>query len=64
MNATAPDAAGRRFHPGMPSRVERSAIRSGYRTVVKFGSGQHRKFAHESLHREPILDEISDFFDH
>jgi preprotein translocase subunit YajC len=32
--------------------------------TVKLESGEHRKFAHESLHREPTLDEVSDYVDH
>jgi preprotein translocase subunit YajC len=32
--------------------------------VVKLESGEHRKFALESVHREPTMDEVSDFVDH
>jgi preprotein translocase subunit YajC len=32
--------------------------------VVKLESGEHRRFALESVHREPTLDEVSDFVDH
>jgi preprotein translocase subunit YajC len=35
-----------------------------HEAVVKLESGEHRRFAHESLHREPTMDEISDFVDH
>jgi hypothetical protein len=31
---------------------------------VKLESGEHRRFAHESLHREPTFEETSDFVDH
>jgi preprotein translocase subunit YajC len=32
--------------------------------VVKLESGEHRRFALESVHREATLDEVSDFVDH
>ncbi len=32
--------------------------------VVKLESGEHRRFAHESVHREATLDEVSDYIDH
>ncbi len=31
---------------------------------VKLDSGEHRKYAHEALHREPTFEETSDFVDH
>lgn len=31
---------------------------------VKLESGEHRKFAHESLHRNPTFEETSDYVDH
>lgn len=35
-----------------------------HEATVKLESGEHRKFSLESLHREPTLDEISNFVDH
>jgi preprotein translocase subunit YajC len=35
-----------------------------HEATVKLESGERRKFALESLHREPTLDEISDYVDH
>jgi preprotein translocase subunit YajC len=35
-----------------------------HEVVVKLNSGEHRRFAHESLHREPTFDETSGFVDH
>ena len=35
-----------------------------HEAVVKLESGEHRRFALESLHREPTLDEVSNFVDH
>lgn len=35
-----------------------------HEVVVKLESGEHRKFALESVHREPTFDETSDFVDH
>lgn len=35
-----------------------------HEVVVKLESGEHRAFAHESLHREPTFDETSSFVDH
>jgi preprotein translocase subunit YajC len=35
-----------------------------HEVVVKLQSGEHRKFALESVHREGTLDEVSDFVDH
>jgi preprotein translocase subunit YajC len=35
-----------------------------HEAIVKLESGEHRKFALESLHREATLGEISDFVDH
>ncbi|HLI96488.1 MAG TPA: hypothetical protein VKT72_10435 [Candidatus Baltobacteraceae bacterium] len=35
-----------------------------HEAVVKLESGEHRKFALESLHREPTFEETSDFVDH
>lgn len=32
--------------------------------VVKLESGEHRRFALESVHRQPTMGEISDFIDH
>lgn len=32
--------------------------------TVKLESGEHRKFALESVHREATLSEVSDFVDH
>ena len=31
---------------------------------VKLESGEHRRFAHESVQREPTMGEVSDFVDH
>jgi preprotein translocase subunit YajC len=35
-----------------------------HEALVKLESGEHRRFALESLHREPTLNEISNFVDH
>jgi preprotein translocase subunit YajC len=35
-----------------------------HEVVVKLDSGDHRRFALESVHRVPQLDEISNFVDH
>lgn len=35
-----------------------------HEAVVKLESGEHRKFALESLHRRPVFDETSDYVDH
>lgn len=35
-----------------------------HEAVVKLESGEHRRFALESLHREATLDEVSNFVDH
>jgi preprotein translocase subunit YajC len=35
-----------------------------HEAVVKLESGEHRKFALESLHREPTFKETADFVDH
>jgi preprotein translocase subunit YajC len=35
-----------------------------HEAIVKLESGEHRRFALESVHREPTLGEISDFVDH
>jgi hypothetical protein len=35
-----------------------------HEAVVKLESGEHRRFALESLHRDPTLDEVSNFVDH
>jgi hypothetical protein len=35
-----------------------------HEAIVKLESGEHRRFALESLHREPTLGEISNFVDH
>ena len=35
-----------------------------HEVVVKLESGEHRKFAHESIRREATFDEISNFVDH
>jgi preprotein translocase subunit YajC len=35
-----------------------------HEAVVKLESGQHRRFALESLRREPTMNEISNFVDH
>jgi preprotein translocase subunit YajC len=35
-----------------------------HEVIVKLDSGEHRRFALESLHRESTLDEVSDFVDH
>ena len=35
-----------------------------HEATVKLESGEHRKFALESLHREPTFEETSDFIDH
>jgi len=35
-----------------------------HEVTVKLESGEHRTFSHESIHREPTLDEVSDFVDH
>ena len=35
-----------------------------HEVTVKMESGERRKFAHESIHREPTFEETSDFVDH
>jgi len=35
-----------------------------HEAVVKLESGERRRFAFESLHREPTMDEVSNFVDH
>ena len=35
-----------------------------HEVVVKLDSGEHRRYALESIHRESTLDEVSDFVDH
>jgi hypothetical protein len=32
--------------------------------VVRLESGEHRRFAHESLHREATFEETSNYIDH
>ena len=49
--------------PGEDLRGVVSAVHP-HEAVVKLESGEHRKFALESLHREPTLDEVSNFVDH
>lgn len=49
--------------PGEDLRGRVTAVHP-HEAVVKLESGEHRKFALESLHREPTLDEISDYVDH
>lgn len=53
-------------HVSIPGEDLRGVV-SGvhpHEIVVKLESGEHRKFAHESIRREPTLAEISDFVDH
>jgi preprotein translocase subunit YajC len=35
-----------------------------HEVIVKLESGEHRRFAHESIHREPTFEETSDYIDH
>ena len=35
-----------------------------HEVIVKLESGEHRGFAHESIHRDPMFDETSNFIDH
>jgi preprotein translocase subunit YajC len=35
-----------------------------HEAIVKLESGEHRRFALESLRREATLDEVSNFVDH
>ncbi len=35
-----------------------------HEVVVKLESGDHRRFALESVHREPTFDETSNYIDH
>ena len=35
-----------------------------HEVIVKLESGEHRRFAHESIHRDATLNEVSDFVDH
>ncbi|MBV8637794.1 MAG: hypothetical protein JO322_06885 [Candidatus Eremiobacteraeota bacterium] len=35
-----------------------------HEVVVKLESGEHRRFALESVHRESTMNEVSDFIDH
>jgi hypothetical protein len=49
--------------PGEGLRGVVSAVHP-HEAVVKLESGEHRRFALESLHREPSFGEISNFTDH
>ena len=49
--------------PGEGLRGIVSAIHP-HEAIVKLESGEHRRFALESVHREPTMDEISNFVDH
>lgn len=49
--------------PGEDLRGTVSAVHP-HEVTVKLESGDHRKFALESIHRDPTLDEVSDFVDH
>jgi preprotein translocase subunit YajC len=51
------------FIPGEDLRGVVSDVHP-HEAVVKLESGEHRKFALESVHRDPTLNEISDFVDH
>lgn len=35
-----------------------------HEAIVKLETGEHRRFALESLHRVPTLEEVSNFVDH
>ncbi|HTU81273.1 MAG TPA: hypothetical protein VMF61_04035 [Candidatus Acidoferrales bacterium] len=35
-----------------------------HEAIVKLESGEHRRFALESIHRDATFDELSDFVDH
>jgi preprotein translocase subunit YajC len=48
--------------PGEGLKGTVSAIHP-HEAVVKLESGEHRRFALESLHREPTMDEVSNFVD-
>jgi preprotein translocase subunit YajC len=49
--------------PGEGLRGTVSAVHP-HDVAVKLESGEHRKFSHESIHREATLDELSNFVDH
>ena len=49
--------------PGEDLRGIVSAVHP-HGVIVKLESGEHRRFALESIHRDATLDEISDFVDH
>ena len=49
--------------PGEGLRGEVTDVRP-HEITVKLESGEHRRFAVESVHRIPKLDEISGFVDH
>lgn len=49
--------------PGEDLRGVVSAVHP-HEVIVKLESGEHRRFALESIHRDATLDEISDFVDH
>lgn len=49
--------------PGEDLRGAVTAVHP-HEAVVKLESGEHRKFALESLHREPTFEESSNFVDH
>jgi len=49
--------------PGEDLRGTVTAVHP-HEAIVKLESGEHRRFALESVHREPTLDETADFVDH
>jgi preprotein translocase subunit YajC len=49
--------------PGEDLRGTVTAVHP-HEALVKLESGEHRKFALESVHREPTFDETADFVDH
>ena len=49
--------------PGEGLRGVVSAVHP-HEVIVKLESGEHRRFALESIHREATFDEISNFVDH
>ena len=49
--------------PGEDVRGIVSAVHP-HEAIVKLESGEHRRFALESIHRDATLDEVSDFVDH
>ena len=49
--------------PGEGLRGKVSSVHP-HEVIVKLESGEHRRYAHESVHREATLDELSDFVDH